>query len=120
MSEILGTHMVAEETDGGVMITGMLTDAGKKYFGRRQDGMGPINDPVNHPKHYTSANGIECIDAIDGCIEFYGDPQHAYLVGQVLKYLWRAPLKDDYSQDIHKAQFYLNRLVAKLDADQSV
>ena len=80
----------------------------------------PTNDPVNHPSHYTSSGGIECIDAIEACISSYGDSTHAGLVWQVIKYLWRAPLKDNYQQDIRKAQFYLNRLVAKLDEHKAV
>lgn len=68
-------------------------------------------DPVNHPKHYTSSGGIECIDAIESCLSTYKNPTHGWLVGQVIKYLWRAPLKGNYREDICKAQFYLNRLV---------
>lgn len=75
----------------------------------------PVSDPVNHPAHYTGSGGIECIDAIEACISSYNEVTHASLVWQVIKYLWRAPLKDNYAQDIRKAQFYLNRLVAKLD-----
>lgn len=80
----------------------------------------PTNDPVNHPSHYTSSGGIECIDAIEACVSSYGDSSHAGLVWQVIKYLWRAPLKDNYEQDIRKAQFYLNRLAAKLDEHKAV
>lgn len=76
-----------------------------------------LDDPVNHPAHYTRSGGIECIDAIEAAVSSYGDPAHASLVWQVIKYLWRAPLKDNYEQDIRKAQFYLNRLVAKFDAN---
>lgn len=75
----------------------------------------PANDLVNHPTHYTSSGGIECIDAIEACISSYNEVTHASLVWQVVKYLWRAPLKGNYAQDIRKAQFYMNRLVAKLD-----
>lgn len=67
------------------------------------------DDPVNHPSHYT-AGGIECIDAIQAALCKYTDPVDAWLAGQVIKYLWRAPLKGSYAQDIGKAQFYLNRL----------
>lgn len=70
------------------------------------------DDPVNHPAHYTSG-GIECIDAIDAAISQYKDPSDAWLVGQVIKYLWRAPLKSAYRQDVQKAKFYLDRLAAK-------
>lgn len=74
-------------------------------------------DPVNHPSHYT-AGGVECIDAITAALCKYEDPVDAWLAGQVIKYLWRAPLKGKYKEDIEKAQFYLNRLVAKqIDAE---
>lgn len=74
--------------------------------------MDGINDPVEHPTHYTSAsNGIECIDAIYAALGSYRDPTDAWLVGQVLKYLWRAPLKGKYQEDILKAGFYLDELI---------
>ena len=71
-------------------------------------------DMVNHPSHYTSG-GVECIDAITAALSKYDDPIDSWLVGQVIKYLWRAPLKGKYDEDIKKAQFYLNRLVEKID-----
>ena len=71
-------------------------------------------EAVNHPSHYTSGK-IECIDAIECAVDSYDDPKAAFLVGQVIKYLWRAPLKGAYRQDIEKAQWYLDRLVAQFD-----
>ena len=71
-------------------------------------------DMVNHPSHYTHG-GVECIDAITSALSSYEDSVDSWLVGQVIKYLWRAPLKGKYEEDIHKAQFYLNRLVEKID-----
>ena len=76
-------------------------------------------DPVNHPSHYTSSD-IECIDAIDACVCNYKSPVHAGLVWQVIKYLWRAPLKGNYNEDIRKAKWYLDRLVTKLGPDKAV
>jgi hypothetical protein len=73
------------------------------------------SDPVNHPSHYT-AGGIECIDAIGAAICKYERPIDAWLAGQVIKYLWRAPLKGKYVEDLKKAQFYLNRLVDGLES----
>lgn len=72
----------------------------------------PENDNVNHPSHYT-AGGVECIDAITAAICKYENPVDAWLAGQVIKYLWRAPLKGKYKEDLEKAQFYLNRLVVR-------
>ena len=71
-------------------------------------------DMVNHPSHYTSG-GVECIDAITSALSSYEDSVDSWLVGQVIQYLWRAPLKGKYEEDIKKAQFYLNRLVEKID-----
>ena len=71
-------------------------------------------DMVNHPSHYTHG-GVECIDAITSALSSYEDSVDSWLVGQVIKYLWRAPLKSKYEEDIKKAQFYLNRLVDKID-----
>ena len=68
---------------------------------------------VNHPQHYTQS-GIECIDAIDSVTSGYERPSHGYYAGQVLKYIWRAPFKGHYLQDLEKAQWYLNRLVKKV------
>ena len=73
-----------------------------------------VEDMVNHPSHYTSG-GVECIDAITAALSSYEDSVDSWLVGQVIKYLWRAPLKGKYDEDIKKAQFYLNRLVEKID-----
>lgn len=69
-----------------------------------------VDDPVNHPAHYT-AGGIECLDAIEAAVCKYEKPMHAFLAGQVIKYIWRAPLKGGYYEDLKKAQFYLNRMI---------
>lgn len=82
------------------------------YF-RDKDIGNQREDAVNHPQHYTRS-GIECIDAIDSLTGGYERPGHGYYAGQVLKYLWRAPFKGHYLQDLEKAQWYLNRLVKKV------
>ena len=70
------------------------------------------NDPVNHPSHYTQ-HGIECIDAIEArCGE-------DWLVGQVIKYIWRYKDKGDVLIDLHKAQFYLNRLIKLVEREMN-
>lgn len=65
------------------------------------------NDQVNHPKHYTSdPSGIECID-----VTRYRN----FNVGNAIKYLWRAGLKEDKDrklidkqiEDLNKAVWYL-------------
>lgn len=74
------------------------------------------NDPVNHPSHYTQG-GIECIDAITAALCKYTDPVDAWLAGQVIKYLWRAPLKNAYEQDLKKAKWYLDRLIERKEQE---
>lgn len=73
-------------------------------------------DMVNHPSHYTaSERGIECIDAIYACLDSYKDnPTIAWLCGQVIKYIWRAPLKGKFNEDLKKAQFYMNEIIKEL------
>lgn len=73
-------------------------------------------DMVNHPSHYTaSERGVECIDAIYACLDSYKDnPTIAWLCGQVIKYIWRAPLKGKFSEDLKKAQFYMNEVIKEL------
>lgn len=64
-----------------------------------------LNDPVNHPKHYTQhPSGIECIEVTE-CLNF--------CVGNAIKYLWRAGLKDDTIQDLRKAIWYTEREIER-------
>lgn len=62
-------------------------------------------DNVNHPPHYQSDSGIECIDAIRAALGKEGFV--AYCKGNAIKYTWRD--KIDNSEDMRKAQWYLNR-----------
>lgn len=71
-------------------------------------------DMVNKPPHYT-AGGIECIDAIGAALSSHRDPLGAWLTGQVIKYLWRWPLKNGV-EDLKKAKFYLDRLIQREEA----
>lgn len=66
-------------------------------------------DVVNHPSHYNQG-GVECIDAIESAL---GDDVTAYYRGNIIKYLWRANHKGG-TQDIRKAQWYMDRMVAYL------
>lgn len=70
------------------------------------------HDPVEHPAHYC-AGGIECIDAIEAAVSSQKDPTEAFLTGQVIKYLWRYPMKNG-AEDLKKARWYLDRLISKV------
>lgn len=40
-------------------------------------------------------------------------------VGNAMKYLWRAGLKDDEAQDLEKARWYIDREIKRLREAQS-
>lgn len=63
-------------------------------------------DNVNHPAHY-KAGGIETIDFIEA-------KGLNYHLGNVVKYVTRADHKGNRKEDLLKAQWYLNREIAKL------
>lgn len=66
-----------------------------------------MNDPVEHPAHYTShPSGIECIQVTE-CMSF--------CLGNAVKYIWRAGLKGDPAEDLRKAIWYLEREIARLE-----
>lgn len=69
-----------------------------------------VADPVNHPSHYTShPSGVECITITE---------HMSFNLGNALKYIWRADLKNTTPlEDLKKAQFYINREIAKHDND---
>lgn len=65
-------------------------------------------DMVNHPSHYCTGK-IECIDAIESAVsELSG--LDAVCTANVIKYVWRWKHKNG-SQDLRKAQWYLNKLI---------
>ena len=68
-------------------------------------------DNVNHPSHYTKGK-VECIDALESATIGKSGIE-AVCVANVIKYLWRYEQKNGL-EDVKKAQFYLNRLVATL------
>lgn len=60
-----------------------------------------MKENVNHPEHYNRhPSGVECIDIV----------RHMnFNLGNVIKYLWRAGLKEGNAdiQDLEKAKWYL-------------
>lgn len=74
-----------------------------------------MNDPVQHPDHYTSG-GIECIDAIKSAVSGITDPFEAYCTGNVIKYAWRWFRKNG-TQDLEKAKQYIQFILDKRDGE---
>lgn len=72
-------------------------------------------DPVNHPRHYT-AGAVDVIEILEQAAAVAPSPVLAGLQWQALKYLLRLWLKGNALQDAQKAQWYLARLISKLEA----
>lgn len=69
-----------------------------------------MTDPVNHPSHYTAhPSGVEAIQITE---------HMNFCVGNAMKYLWRAGLKDDAVQDLEKARWYIDREIQRIKATQ--
>lgn len=73
----------------------------------------PVEDAVNHPRHYTShPSGVECIQVTE---------HMTFNAGNAMKYLWRAGLKGSAPQiqDLQKARWYLDREITRLAKEAS-
>jgi hypothetical protein len=64
-----------------------------------------FNDLVNHPPHYTAhPSGVECIQVTE---------HMNFCLGNAVKYIWRADLKDNAIEDLQKAVWYVNREIER-------
>lgn len=71
-----------------------------------------MTDNVNHPSHYNNGS-VECIDAMEAATVNKSGAE-AICTSNVIKYLWRYEAKNGL-EDVKKAQWYLNRLIAELE-----
>ena len=74
-----------------------------------------MTDYLVNPKHYKSDKGLECIDCIEGVVQDLVGVE-ATDTGNIIKYLWRWKNKDGVN-DLKKAQWYINHLIAHLEND---
>jgi hypothetical protein len=67
-----------------------------------------MNDPVNHPSHYTDGK-IEVIEYIE-------DKKLGFCLGNAVKYISRAGKKDPAKEveDLSKAIWYINRRIKEI------
>ena len=65
---------------------------------------------VNHPEHYTKG-GIEVHDFISAW-------RMDFDAGNVIKYVTRAPYKNNKLEDLKKARWYLNKLIEEAEEDK--
>ena len=67
---------------------------------------------ITKPKHYTQGK-VECLDAIDAMLE--ESSRIDFYRSQIVKYMWRLRDKGKSLKDVKRAQFYLGRLIEKLE-----
>lgn len=66
-----------------------------------------MSDSIDHPSHYTShPSGVEAITITE---------HMGFCVGNAMKYLWRAGLKNDAIEDLKKARWYVDREIQRLE-----
>lgn len=64
-----------------------------------------MTDNVNNPKHYNShPSGIQAIEVTE---------HMNFCLGNAIKYIWRADLKDDAITDLEKAKWYIDREIER-------
>ncbi len=82
-----------------------IYDAVSEYRLRHPEKLAKSVNNVKHPPHYVKhPSGIECIDVV----------QHmGFNLGNAVKYIWRADLKNDAIEDMKKAIQYLEFEIAK-------
>lgn len=70
--------------------------------------MKKLDDLINNPKHYTShPSGIECIQITE---------HMNFNLGNAVKYIWRAGLKQNAIEDLKKAGWYVDRELKRIEA----
>ena len=78
----------------------MLTDAEISANAKTK----PKPETVNHPSHYTSGCGFECIEMME--MVFGKEAVHDFCTLNAFKYIWRHKQKNG-TKDIAKAEWYL-------------
>ena len=64
-------------------------------------------DMVNQPPHYNQ-DKVECIDAIESATN---SGFEYYLQGVIIKFLWSYRYKGKPTEDLRKAEWYLQKLI---------
>lgn len=87
----------------------------REYLKERQKQRDCSNSAVNHPSHYRGVNGLEVFEVMDNFLPKYENAIDGYLVGNILKYVLRAPCKGKMLEDLKKAKVHLDLLIERLE-----
>lgn len=69
---------------------------------------------VSHPEHYQGVCGLEAIEVMRNFLPKYQNSHVSYLIGNVIKYILRAPSKGKEIEDLMKAQKYIGFAIDEL------
>ena len=72
------------------------------------------HEAVKHPQHYQGVYGLEAIEVMRNFLPKYENSHVGYLIGNVIKYVLRAPSKGKETEDLMKAQTYLDLAIKEL------
>jgi hypothetical protein len=68
-----------------------------------------MTDAIN-PAHYQDhPSGIQCIQITE---------HMNFCLGNAIKYIWRAGLKNNAIEDLEKARWYIDREIARIEHEQ--
>lgn len=114
------TDQMQQMKKGEKKMKDKIKQSGKINLKLNEKALTSSSDMVNHPSHYASSK-IECIDAMEAMVnqdreyltELDGHEQYCWQV--IFKYVWRFPFKNNSIEDLKKAQWYLHRLIERLE-----
>ena len=68
-----------------------------------------MTDAINPPHYQRHPSGVECIEITE---------HMNFCLGNAIKYIWRAGLKNNAIEDLEKARWYLDREIARIEHEQ--
>ncbi len=66
-------------------------------------------DAIDPPHYQAHPSGVECIQITE---------HMNFCLGNAIKYIWRAGLKNNAIEDLRKARWYIDREIARIDHEQ--
>ena len=87
----------------------------QEYLKERKKQRDCSNNAVNHQSHYRGVNGLEVFEVMDNFLPKYENAIDGYLVGNILKYVLRAPSKGKMNEDLRKAEKHLTMLIKRTE-----
>ena len=68
-----------------------------------------MTDAINPPHYQDHPSGVEGIQITE---------HMNFCLGNAIKYIWRAGLKNNAIEDLRKARWYIDREIARIDHEQ--